>query len=444
MSTGHSEDARREVGAERMAPDALVAAARAALADAGPELSGQEAELFLVREGSLALEHEASSSSFAARLGDSCSAVARVWNATVRGVASGPVGEGADLKRLLVQAARRTVPSSSPPPVSPLPADSRLPSWRWAPSVSQARSDATRMVRECVPEGTVVQALVLTRRSTWSALVRGHGVLAQVEQREEAFVRCETPRGAVVDAVVLRADETAWGALRERLHAAVDALSGPVREADPRLPRVLRPAVAAPLVAGLGWLLRGDVAVSTPALARAVGKKIFPSLLTVEDLPRHVEGTRHRDWDDEGRDAQPLRLVDEGRLLGFLHSQESAARLGVPPHGRGLRDGASEASAAALNLFIAPRGDALPASYTELVARVETFTAMPRPGRVSLIAGGWEVRDGRRVHRIAPMELELPVLETFRSLRGVGADLTFFPTAEGCGTPTLLLPPSQE
>ncbi|AGC43073.1 TldD/PmbA family protein [Myxococcus stipitatus DSM 14675] len=427
-----------------MTPDALVAAARAALAEAGPELAGLEAELFLVREGSLALEHEASSNTFAARLGDTCSAVARVWNATVRGGASGPIGEGADLRRLLVQAAQRTVPSSSPPPVTPLPTDSRLPSWHWEPSVSEARSDAVRIARECVPEGIVVQALVLTRRFTWSALVRGHDVLAQVEQREEAFVRCETPRGAVVDAIGLRAGQTAWAALRERLHAAVDALSGPVREADPRLPRVLRPAVAAPLVAGLGWLLRGDVAVSTPALARAVGKKVFPSLLTVEDLPRHAEGTRQRDWDDEGRAAQALRLVEEGRLLGFLHSQESAARLGVPAHGRGLRDGAIEPGATSLNFFIAPRGATLPASYTELVARVETFTTMPRPGRVSLIAGGWEVRDGRRVHRIAPMELELPVLETFRSLRGVGADLTFFPTAEGCGTPTLLLPPATE
>jgi predicted Zn-dependent protease len=94
-----------------------------------------------------------------------------------------------------------------------------------------------------------------------------------------------------------------------------------------------------------------------------------------------------------------------------------------------------------VNFFVVPRGDALPERYTELVARVETFTTMPRPGTVSLLAGGWEVHGGRRVRRIAPVDLSLPVLETFRALRGVGADLAFFPTAEGCGTPTLLLPP---
>lgn len=425
-----------------MTPDALVSAACTALEEAGPELAALEAELLLVLEGSLSLEHEASSSTFASRLGHTCSAVARVWNASVRGMASGPVREGVDLARLLVQAARRTAPSSRPPPASPLPPDSRLPPWHWEPSVAKAQRDASRIARECVPEGTVVQALVLTRRSTWSALVRGTGVLAQVEDREEAFVRCETPRGAVVDAVVLGAGPAEWGALRERLHEAVDALSGPTREADPRLPRVLRPSVAAPLVAGLEWLLRGDVAVATPALMRAVGKKVFPSLLSAAVQPRHSAGTRRDAPGDKNSAAQALQLIEEGRLLGFLHSQDSAARMGVSPPGLVLRDDAHEPGAPALDFFIAPRSDVLPANYTELVARVETFTTMPRPGRVTLIAGGWEVREGRRVHRIAPMELELPVLETFRSLRGVGADLTFFPTAEDCGTPTLILPPS--
>jgi predicted Zn-dependent protease len=246
-----------------------------------------------------------------------------------------------------------------------------------------------------------------------------------------------------VDAVALLSgeEEASLAPLRERLKDAVEALEGPGEVADPTLPLVLRPAVAAPLVAGLSWLLRGDVASATPALARAAGRKPFPSVLSVEDDPLHARGTRRRTLDDEGRPARAVRLVDEGRLTGFLHSEETAARLGAEPNGRGLREGTSPPAPSPINLFIVPRADALPAHYTELVARVETFTTMPRPGTVSLIAGGWEVRDGRRVRRVAPMELDLPLLDTFRGLRGVGADLTFFPTADGCGTPTLVLPP---
>jgi predicted Zn-dependent protease len=288
----------------------------------------------------------------------------------------------------------------------------------------------------------VVQAVVVTQSAAWSALVREDCLLTGVSSREEAFVRCETARGAVVDAVAASLGEP-WEleSLRGRFAEAFEALEGPAEAVDPALPLVLRPAIAAPLVAALAWMLRGDVVASTPALARAVEKKLFPSVLSVEDDPLHPRGTQRRSTDDEGVPTRPLRLIEEGRLRGFLHSVGTAAGLGVEPNGRGLRFEGSPPAPSPVNLFVVPRGDALPERYTELVARIETFTTMPRPGVVSMIAGGWEVEQGRRVRRIEPLELSLPVLETFRTLRGVGSDLVFFPTAEGCGTPTLVFPP---
>ncbi|MBJ6764365.1 TldD/PmbA family protein [Myxococcaceae bacterium JPH2] len=301
-----------------------------------------------------------------------------------------------------------------------------------------------RAVREVVPSGVVVQAAVLTQVSSWCALVReGRAHSLDSSLREDFFVRVETARGAVVDALssVPATREANLPALRARLAEAVAALEGPAEAVDPSLPVVLRPAVAAPLVAGLAWLLRGDVVAATPALARAVGRKVFPSVLTVEDDPAHPLGTRSRATDDEGHPTSLLRLVDAGRLTGFVHSASTASRLGSAPNGRGLRAPGELPSPEALNLHIVPRGDALPSDYTELVARVETFTTMAKPGTVGLVAAGWEVRGGVRVRRLAPVELDLSVLETFRALRGVGADLTFFPTADGCGTPSLHFPP---
>ena len=165
-------------------------------------------------------------------------------------------------------------------------------------------------------------------------------------------------------------------------------------------------------------------------------------MLTVVDAPDHPAGTRRVDVDDEGVPTASLSLVEEGRLQSFLHAADTAARLAAPLNGRGFRSASGVPTPEAVNPFLVPASAlALPAHHTELVARVETFTTMSRPGVVTLVAGGWEVRDGHRVRRVAPVELELPVLETFRALRGVGADLTFFPTAEGCGTPTLVFPP---
>ncbi|QSQ28315.1 TldD/PmbA family protein [Pyxidicoccus parkwayensis] len=427
-----------------MGPHELATGARAVLEDFGARHTAATVELFLSASHRLTLEYEVHAGTFAASHGVALSAAARVWEGERYGFASAPVGSAGDLRPLLDSALQRASIGVRIP-IPPAPAlDEPLPSWQPDLSVQRMRHQAEHIARTVVPAGVIVQALVLTRRTNASVLLRtGGSESAQSDASEEVFLRCETSRGAVVDAVALPPGEedTALVPLRHRLAEAIAALEGPVEAANPALPLVLRPPVAAPLVAGLSWLLRGDVVASTPALARAVGKKAFPSVLSVEDDPLHPRGLRRRAKDDEGRPASRVRLIDEGRLQGFLHSGETAARLGAEPNGRGLREGTSPPAPSPFNLFIVPRTDALPAHYTELVARVETFTTMPRPGTVSLIAGGWEVRDGQRVRRVAPMELDLPLMETFRTLQGVGPDLTFFPTADGCGTPTLILPP---
>lgn len=423
-------------------PCALAGAARSEL-DAFTrtrDLTG--AELFLTVGRRLTLEYEVGTGFATVSRGESVSAAARVWREDRSGFAVLPVGGPEDLGRVLATAERRLgvgARSMLSPVLTPAGPPLPLPEL----SASRARDSAERLAREVLPPGAVVQAVVLTQSAEWSALARGEGApLTGVSSREEAFVRCETTRGAVVDAVAAPLGEP-WDleALRGRFAEALEALEGPAGGVDPGLPLVLRPAIAAPLVAALAWMLRGDVVASTPGLARAVGKKLFPSVLSVEDDPLHPRGTRRRSTDDEGVPMRSPRLVEEGRLLGFLHSVGTAAGLGVEPNGRGLRLEGSPPAPSPVNLFVVPRGDALPERYTELVARIETFTTMPRPGVVSMIAGGWEVHQGRRVRRIAPVDLSLPVLETFRSLRGVGADLEFFPTAEGCGTPTLVFPP---
>ncbi|NVJ07072.1 TldD/PmbA family protein [Myxococcus sp. AM001] len=441
-----------------------------------------QAELFLAAERRLSLEYDAGTGRSIINQGETVDAMARVsWDAR-QGLLTATAGDAGALSLLLERTARQATPGrasplpelpvqsepqrvSGPPPLQPEPAARQAPLGRAGPLPAlPARSDspsvsgppmlqperaARRMkhfIDTAVPQGSVVQAALLTQVSMWRALVRASGERrARAEWREELFVRCETPRGAVVDAVAFpeaAEDDAVIAPLRHRLAEAVEALTGPAEPLDRGLPLVLRPAVAAPLAAGLLWLLRGDVAAATPALARAVGRKVFPSVLGVVDDPNHPTATRRVSMDDEGLSTDSLSLVEAGVLRGFLHASDTASRLGAPPNGRGFRIALSPPSPEAVNPFLVPGATAvLPADYTELVARVETFTTMPRPGTVTLVAGGWEVRDGRRVRRVAPVELELPVLETFRALRGVGTDLTFFPTAEGCGTPTLVFPP---
>ncbi|WNG49641.1 TldD/PmbA family protein [Archangium minus] len=422
---------------------ALAGAARAELDVFSRGNAGTRAELFLSAGRRLTLEYEASTTAFTLNRGGSLLAAARVWQGEHSGFAALPVSGPVELARVL-EAARQRMGTSPPPSLPELldPAGSAPPSFPDL-SAERSRSLAEHLLRTVVPPGRVVQAALLTQSVTRTVLVRGEGGCSWGgSSREDAFVRCETPRGAIVDAVASPLGQP-WPleSLRARLAQAVEVLEGPAEPVDPDLPLVLRPAVAVPLVEALAWLLRGDVGASLPALVRAVGKKPFPSVLSVQDDPRHPLGTQRLETDDEGMPACPLGLIEEGGLRGFLHSTGTAARLGVEPNGRGLRLEGAPPAPCPINLFVVPRGDALPERYTELVARVETFTTMPRPGLVSLMAGGWEVHEGRRVRRVAPVDLSLPVLETFRMLRGVGSDLAFFPTAGGCGTPTLVFPP---
>jgi predicted Zn-dependent protease len=133
--------------------------------------------------------------------------------------------------------------------------------------------------------------------------------------------------------------------------------------------------------------------------------------------------------------------IQAGQLLGFFHSQASAARLAAVPNGRAVRAEGGEPSPGTFNFHIVPGSASVPADRTELVCRVETFTTMRQPGVVSLLAAGWEYRGGERHRHVGPLEFELPVLSTFRQLQAVGPDLTFLPTSDGCGTPTLILSP---
>ena len=242
-------------------------------------------------------------------------------------------------------------------------------------------------------------------------------------------MRAETVRGAIVDAIAAPALD---GALRldgvvQRFADAAHTLAGEGRGLDATLPVLLRPSVAAPAVAALARLLHGDVAAASPGLVRALGKKLFPSVLTMRDDASHALGATHRAFDDEGTLCEDVVLVAEGHLRGFLHA------------GRAFLDRErGELQIQPLNLHLAPRALQLPAAYNELSVRLETFTTSPRAGVVTLIAGGWIVRDGLRTERLAPMELEFPVLGAFRALCGVSDDLQFFPAHGGVGTPSLL------
>lgn len=338
-------------------PRALLSSASEALDSFTRRHAPSQAELFLAAERKLSLEYDAGTGLSTLNQGESLDAMARVALDARQGSLSSPIGDASTLPLLLERAEQLATPNRMGPLPDLPPLSLTAPVGPPSLQPDRAARRMKHFIQSAVPSGCVVQAAVLSQSSAWRAVVRVSDVpRVRTEWREELFVRCETPRGAVVDAVALPPDanEDVFTPLRQRLADAVDALTGPAHPVDRGLPLVLRPAVAAPLAAGLIWLLRGDVAAATPALARAVGRKLFPSVLSVRDDPGHPAGTRRVHLDDEGLPTEALTLVDAGVLRGFLHAADTATRLGAVPNGRGFRPALSPPAPEAVNPCVVP------------------------------------------------------------------------------------------
>ena len=121
-----------------------------------------------------------------------------------------------------------------------------------------------------------------------------------------------------------------------------------------------------------------------------MGKRLLPAVVGLVDSVRRPADAASRNWDDEGHAVAPVMLVDQGRLAGFLH-EASAKAVSAASSGRGFFvPEAATLAAVPCALHMLPGANTLPADYTELCARLETFSTTNR-GLTTLIVGGYTV-----------------------------------------------------
>jgi TldD protein len=103
--------------------------------------------------------------------------------------------------------------------------------------------------------------------------------------------------------------------------------------------------------------------------AGKLGEAVAQPLLTAYD-----DGRLPGEWgsdaiDDEGTSTQKTRVIEEGRLVGFLHDRQSAGREGAAPTGNGRRESFRHLPIPRMtNTYIAP-GEAEPEA---IIAEVES------------------------------------------------------------------------
>lgn len=186
-------------------------------------------------------------------------------------------------------------------------------------------------------------------------------------------------------------------------------------------------------------ILEGD-----SCLEGKLGQQIGSGLVTVKDDPSMMQNGYYP-FDDEGSLAQETILVENGVLNSYLHSRETAGRMGgVPRNARS--QGMDRPVVRMSNTYIANGDWKLEEILEELGNGV--YLAGSRGGQVSTGEGvfqfnakrGYLIENGEKTKLLRDVSLSGKILEILMHVKAVGNDLKF--NSGRCGKAGQLVPVS--
>ena len=197
---------------------------------------------------------------------------------------------------------------------------------------------------------------------------------------------------------------------------------GPGRLTSGTMPVVFDPRVGGGLI---GTLLG---AMSGPAIARKTSfllgreeDELFGPDIVIVDDPHRRRGLRSRPFDGEGVATRKRRLVEGGRLTGWLLNSASARQLGLATTGHASRGSSGAPGTSATNVHLEP-GALTPAALIADIRRGLYVTDMigqgvnPVTGDYSRGASGFIVADGELTAPVAEITIAGNLVDMFRAL----------------------------
>lgn len=279
-----------------------------------------------------------------------------------------------------------------------------------------ANSDGAYVEQEKLDLGGMISALAV-RGATTTMLARGFG-------SSSSFA-------------VARGLEAVVEAMCARTAALLDA---PVVEAG------IYPVILDPLLAGVfvheafGHLSEGDNVHENPNLREVMtlGREFGGRHLNIYDSGL-VPGARgYLKYDDEGVPTEKTDLIREGRLVGRLHSRETAGKMGERPTGNAraldyryppicrMRSTCVEGGQATF-------GDMLRGIRLGVYAR-EAYGGETSGEMFTFTAGdGQMIRDGELAEVVRDVTLSGNVFSTLRAIDLIGNDMELRDGPGGCG-----------
>ncbi len=265
--------------------------------------------------------------------------------------------------------------------------------------------------------------------------VSGHGLSCSVLAEKNGVMERDYAFSSVHHAEDMDAPDKI--ALEAATRAA--ARLGAQKPQSCEVPVIYDPRVARSLLGHFASAISGaSVARGSSFLKDDLGQKIFPQSVDIIDDPHRVRGLRSQLFDSEGMGGKKRRLIDKGRLTGWLMDWPSARQLGLTSTGHASSALGGVPSPSPTNFWIT----AGTASPEELISEVEHgFYATELIGSgVNLVTGdysrgaaGFWIEGGKITHPVNEITIVGRLKEMLAHL-SVGNDLVL---RYGIDAPTL-------
>ncbi len=182
------------------------------------------------------------------------------------------------------------------------------------------------------------------------------------------------------------------------------------------------PRVGGSLIGHLVSAMSGlSIARGTSFLLGREGQAIFAEGVTIVDDPHRPRGLRSRPFDGEGVATGATRLIDGGRLTGWLLNAAAAGQLGLETNGHASRGIGGAPGVSATNVHLEP-GPLEPAALMADVGRGLYVTELIGQGVNSVTgdysrgASGFIIADGKLAAPVAEITIAGNLIEMYRRL----------------------------
>ncbi|MHB8836969.1 MAG: TldD/PmbA family protein [Candidatus Methylomirabilia bacterium] len=289
------------------------------------------------------------------------------------------------------------------------------------PAVRRIKSVSLRSGQR---ETTVLSSTGTRTTYTRSSFSLVAGVVAERDGQSELGWESDvaTSRGALP-----------WGSIGALAAAKAVSRLGAGRPAGGRQPVILDREVVAEFLSLLGSTFSADAVLKGRSpLAGKIGAAVAAGTVTVVHAPTLPGAAGSAPCDDEGQPTRRKVLIDAGVLTGYLHSLETAHKMGVDPTGNGFRGSFESLPLPRSGNLVLQPGLQAPDAWTRAPGTIVlvddilgAHTMNPVSGDFSVGASGFIFERGlRRPFRGATIAGNLGAL--FASIAEVGDDLRFF------------------